>query len=259
MRNAEGGHAFNASVLRLIAIVALIVACIPPQATPTTRTSSPRASLETATAAPPTATPTPTSTATPGASPSIVGSLDRVDVDGDGKMDTVTLETAWSEASPGNTDSTVKAALATGKALSLTLHDTFDPALALVADADGDHRDEVFVRVWLGASTEFWVIVALDGDQLVTVREKGATDDLRLAVGGSVTHGDGFECRTSTGGEHELVVKSFQQTTLNDTVYAWQGKTLVKTGSSVTQFREDMRNDPNFSAYYSARCGQPTR
>ena len=261
MRNAAAGDTFNASVLRLIAVIALVVACTPPQATPTARTPTPTPtpSLATPTIASPTATATPTSSPTPGASPTIVGSIDRVDVDGDGKMDTVTLETAWSETSPSNTDSTIKAALATGKTLSLTLHDTFDPAFALIADADGDHRDEIFVRVWLGASTEFWVIVALDGDQLVTVREKGATDDMRLAVGGSVTHGDGFECRTSASGEHELVVKSFQQSNLSDTVYAWQGKALVKTGSSVTQFREEMRNDPNFETYYSARCGQPTR
>jgi hypothetical protein len=117
----------------------------------------------------------------------------------------------------------------------------------------------VFVRVSQGASTEFWVIVALAGEQLVTVRASGAGEDFMLAVGGSVTHGDGFECRLITNGASQLIVRSFEQTNLTDTVYVWQGKTLVRSGSSVTQFREEMRNDPNFSAYYSARCGQPTR
>ena len=240
---------------RLAAVALLLAACTPPQPAPTARPTTP----------PPTvvSSPSPTATASAAASPSAtplasataIATEDRADIDGDGKRDKVTLITAWTEAVPRATDSTVRVDLAAGKTLDYTLHDTFDPAIALIADADGDHRDEIFVRVSLGASTEFWVIVALVGEQLGTVRASGASADLMLAVGGSVTHGDGFECRTSPNGDHELVIRSFEQTNLTDTVYAWQGKTLVRTGSTVTQFREDMRNDPSFEAYYSARCG----
>ena len=243
-------------MLRLLAAIVLIVACTPPQPTATVRptTATPTGSSS---AASPTASGTgpASASATPAASASPIATQDRGDVDGDGKADKITLLTGWTEAAPQVADSTVRVDLASGKTASLTLHQTFDPALALVADADGDRRDEIFVRVSLGASTEFWVIVALSGEQLVTVRISGASDDLMLAVGGSVTHGDGFECRTSPSGEHELVVRSFEQSNLTDTVYRWQSKALVRTGSTVTQFREDMRNDPNFSAYYSARCG----
>ena len=247
-------------MLRRLLLVALIVACTPPPASPTPRPSSPSSASPVArTSAPAPTTPAASASATPPASPTTVETEDRVDLDGDGKPDTVALVTAWTEASPDSTDSTVRADLSSGKSLTLSLHDTFDPSLELVADADGDKRDEIFIRVWLGASTEFWLIVALDGDRLVTVREKDAPDDLRLAVGGSVTHGDGFECTVSPAGVHQFVVHSFQSTTLTDTVYDWQGKSLVRTGSRVTQFREDMRNDPTFQAYYNARCGQPIR
>ena len=249
-------------MLRLLAVIALVAACTPPSepapsARPSTATPTPFAVTSAAASQTPAASAS-ASTA-PSAVPTAIAVEDRADVDGDGKPDKVTLLTAWSESTPRATDSTVRVDLATGKTLSIVLHNTFDPAIALIADADGDKRDEIFVRVALGASTEFWVIVAFAVDRLVTVRTNLSAEDLMLAVGGSVTHGDGFECRVSASGDHELMVRSFEQSNLTDTVYRWQGKTLIRTGSTVTQFREDMRNDPNFSAYYSARCGQPTR
>ena len=245
-------------MLRLLAVIALIAACTPPPPSPTPRPSTPTPSPIAATAS---ASPSATGSAspTPSARATEVASEDRADIDGDGKPDKVTLETAWSDGAPTPADSTVRVELAIGKTLTLTLHDTVDPNLALIADADGDRRDEIFVRVSLGASTEFWAVVTYVDGKLAPVRVSGADEDLTLAVGGSVTHGDGFECRVSAAGDHELVIRSFEQTTLTDTVYTWQAKTLIRSGSSVTQFREDMRNDPNFSAYYSARCGQPAR
>jgi hypothetical protein len=242
----------------LAVVLALVVACTPPQPAPTNR-PTPSATPVAATSSAPTPTAAGSGSPSPSARATAIASEDRADVDGDGKADKGTLETAWSDSSPGPADSTVRVALASGKTITLLLHDTFDPQVALVADADGDHHDEIFVRVSLGASTEFWVIVTLVGDQLTTVHAPGTSEDLVLGVNGSVTHGDGFECRTGASGDHELVIHSFEQTTLTDTVYAWQGKTLVRTGSTVMQFREDMRNDPSFSMYYTARCGQPTR
>jgi hypothetical protein len=100
------------------------------------------------------------------------------------------------------------------------------------ADADGDGREEIFVNADRGASTQFLEILALDGGRLVAIEEHGR-GRLRIAVGGSVTHGDGGECRDVDGdGRPELVLASATTNdgriyTIEERVYRWSGREVV--------------------------------
>lgn len=67
------------------------------------------------------------------------------------------------------------------------------PITRIAGDANGDGRDEIFVHLDHGASTEFWAMYLWDGSRLATARAGG--EPLRLPVFGSTGHGAGFRCR----------------------------------------------------------------
>lgn len=180
------------------------------------------------------------------------------DVDGDGKPDPVAV--ARTAASEGVWTVTLRlTALGTRRG---QVHAEGDqPRVAGVVDADGDGYGEVFLAVDQGASTSFWAVLRLVNGVVREVTSEG--QPLHLAVGGTVTHGDGFACRDDIKGNRgrELVVysgDSFDGVTWEGTVtdYAWVGGTVRELAARDESFPSDgSGNDPRLRPYYDADCG----
>ena len=131
---------------------------------------------------------------------------------------------------------------------------TAAPTIAGSVDADRDGHAEVFVKVDSGASTQFWTIFRLVGGQIAQVTVKGTP--LRLAVGGSVTHQDGFRClgaKLVTVAEEtappNYIVWTYQRDTL-----AWERSALVVVSEQTGQIRSSRVAVPP-AAYTGVRCG----
>ena len=110
------------------------------------------------------------------------------------------------------------------------------PDVRGLADANGDGRDELFLEVDSGASTEQVGIFALVGSTLTPVRIVGghAGDPVaRLPVLGSAGHNAGIACTVGPKGEHQLVSVGWATPAgatpvpWVQTTYLWRGLTLI--------------------------------
>lgn len=200
-----------------------------------TASATPAASVS---AAAPTATPTPTGSAAP-RTPARDG-----DVDGDGRVDRVTA-----------TQELLTVRLASGRTLTAEVVADAEPPVQGVVDVDRDGRAEVFLETTRGASTAFYTPFRYDGTSLRALVLDG--EPVRLGVGGSITHGDGFAC---TGGR--VVVSSsssddgetFEVTT---TTYAVRGHALARVSRSTA--RGLAQGDRRVAASYQVSCGSVTQ
>lgn len=202
-------------------------------------------SPDVATAAPTTAPPSPTATATPSATAAAPrGPARDGDVDGDGRVDQVTA-----------TQELLTVRLANGRTLTAEVVADVEPPLQGVVDVDRDGRAEVFLETTRGASTVFYTPFRYDGNTLRALALAG--EPVRLGVGGSATHGDGFAC---TGGR--LVVSSstsddgatFDVTT---TTYAVRGHALTQLTRATAQGLA--HSDRRVAASYQVSCGSVTQ
>lgn len=208
----------------------------------------------------PTTSPSATASATPTPQPTRPVKVPAADgdVDGDGKVDRISV--APTPAGAGVWAVTLRLS-ALGTRRGQVHADTEQPRVAGVVDADGDGFGEVFLTVDQGASTAFWGVLRVVEGVVREVTSDG--QPLHLAVGGSVTHGDGFVCRedvrTSRG--RELIVysgDSFDGTTWEGTItsYAWEGGGVRVVRQRNESFPSDgSGDDPRLRPYYEADCG----
>lgn len=199
---------------------------------------------------PPIETPSPTPSPTPSATPSATASATPVsrhvpalngDVDGDGTKDAVraTAELLTVDLSSGGT---VTAPVHSDSPRS--------PAILGYADVDRDGRSEVFLETAEGASTQFATPYRYDGKALHELQ----LDDgpVRLGIGGSVTHGDGFRCPS---GRLEVLSADSQDGTtytVHIDTYRLGTTTLVLVSSTTKQAKQ---GDPLVEASYQPDCG----
>jgi hypothetical protein len=132
--------------------------------------------------------------------------------------------------------------------------DTGAPTIAGSVDADRDGHAEIFVKVDAGASTQFWTIFKLAGKQIRQVTSQGR--QVRLAVGGSVTHQDGFRC---DGAQFVVVGEgtnppAYTSWTYERDTFAWSGAKLVRISKRTGQVTSNPPGNPP-SAYSGVSCG----
>ncbi len=204
------------------------------------------------TAVPTTAPTTVSPSVAPTAGPSLIrptpgatrGPAKDGDVDGDGREDTVTA-----------TQELLTVVLSSGRTLTAPVVADVDPPVQGVVDVDRDGRAEVFLETTRGASTVFYTPFRYDGTRLQAVQLEG--EPVRLGVGGSVTHGDGFACAqgrlvtassTSTDGER------FDVTT---TTYRVLGFTLQQVARTTATGLP--QGDRRVGASYEVSCGSVTQ
>jgi hypothetical protein len=127
------------------------------------------------------------------------------------------------------------------------------PTIAGSVDADRDGHAEIFVKVDSGASTQFWTIFKLVGRQIRQVTMQG--QPVRLAVGGSVTHQDGFRCNgTQFVTVHEGVAGNYTTWSYERDTYTWEGSTLVFVSKQSGQVTSAQPGNPP-AAYSGVSCG----
>ena len=192
-----------------------------PEATGSTPSPSPSPSAQepVAASAGPEPTPTPQSARSPAAA-APRGPAAQGDVDGDGEPDQVAV------------GAQLRVVLsASGRTVSSAIDADASPVARGVEDVDRDGRAEVFVRTAQGASTTFVTPFRYDGTRLAPLTVDGTP--VRLGIGGSATHGDGFSC-TEAG---TLVVRSAQQAEdgtweVSSTTYEVRGHALAGVEAS---------------------------
>ncbi|HVF05751.1 MAG TPA: hypothetical protein VNA20_12995 [Frankiaceae bacterium] len=165
----------------------------------------------------------------PAARPSQPAAKPRVanDVDGDGRSDALRLVEGKDSLRTGRWE--LRVTLSKGGTVTgvVSADPQVRPAVHGVADADLDGDGEVFVRTGGGASTTTYTPYTLVEDGMAEVRTNDGKA-LRLSVGGTVTHGDGFSCAdVDPAAGRELVVLSVvsdQGTTFRGTrvTYRWR-------------------------------------
>jgi hypothetical protein len=200
---------------------------------------------------PPIETPSPTPSATPSPTPSPTASPTpttsrRVpardgDVDGDGTRDSVRASA---------TVLTVE--LSGGGTVTAPIH-AESPRSAPVlgyADVDRDGRSEVFVETEEGASTQFVTPYRYDGKVLHELQLDGGP--VRLGIGGSVTHGEGFRC--PSGGLEVLSSDSPDGSsyTVHVSTYRLTATQLLLVS---TRTQQGKQGDPIVEASYEPDCG----
>ena len=128
------------------------------------------------------------------------------------------------------------------------------PTIAGSVDADRNGHAEIFVKVSSGASTQFWTIFKLVGQQIRQVTIKGKP--VRLAVGGSLTHQGGFRCAGATfvtvteGAE----IPGYTRWIYERDTYAWSGGELVLLSARTGQVTSVRPGSPP-AAYSGVSCG----
>ena len=191
-----------------------------PDLAPSSASPSPSADgADTASAAPePTATPQ--AARSPAAAAPRRAAAVQGDVDGDGEPDEVRVGEQLRVVLSGS-----------GRTVSSAVDADAPPVASGIEDVDRDGRGEVFVRTAQGASTTFVTPFRYDGTRLAPLAVDGTP--IRLGIGGSATHGDGFSC-TDAG---TLVVRSAQEREdgtweVSSTTYEVRGHALVGVEAS---------------------------
>ncbi|MCW2678964.1 MAG: hypothetical protein JWM62_365 [Frankiales bacterium] len=214
------------------------------------RQSTPTAAAPTATPttpAKPTPEPAATKAANPKPSPATAPSKAPLktaaqgDVDGDGTPDEVSVDENLAVALSGN-----------GRTIASRFQTDTAPQVSGSEDVDRDGRAEVFLRTGQGSSTSFLTPFRYDGRTFAPLTLDG--EQVKLGVGGSATHGDGFSC-TDTG---RLVVRSASSDddgasfTVTTTTYRVDGHRLVQTKRSTAQAQG--MDDPRVGEAYLVDC-----
>ena len=192
----------------------------------------------------PTGTPslTPAPTAATAAPARKVPALDG-DVDGDGKPDSIRTTATVLRVELSGTGTTVTA----------PIHAEAPRSAPVLGSKDVDHDGfaEVFLETAQGASTSFATPYRFDGKALRELQLDGGP--VRLGIGGSVTHGDGFRC-TPQG---LLEVRSADSTdgqafTVHISLYRLAATQLVLVKSSTVHAKQ---GDPVVEDSYNVDCG----
>jgi hypothetical protein len=180
------------------------------------------------------------------------------DVDGDGRRDRARLVYLGGYG-PGNWELVVDMTTLGQQTVRFTggpilPGNTAAPTIAGSADADRDGHADIFVKVDSGASTQFWTIFKLVGRQIRQVTSQGRP--VRLAVGGSVTHQDGFRC---DGAQFVTVSEAteppgYTTWTYERDTYAWSGAELVPVSKRTGRVASAQPGNPP-AAYTGISCG----
>lgn len=162
------------------------------------------------------------------------------DVDGDGEPDVVTLDEALAVGLSG-----------AGRTVTAPVLADAPPRAAGAEDVDRDGRAEVFVRTAQGSSTTFLTPYRYDGSTFAPLVLDG--QHVRLGIGGSVTHGEGFSC-TDAG---TLVVRAAQRQDdgtweLSSSTYEVEGHALVQVDRSDEAGVAE--SDPRVGGSYLVDC-----
>lgn len=206
-------------------------------------------------ATPPATSPPATSAAGPSAAVSAAPGWQAAgDVDGDGRQDRARLAYLGGGYGPGNWELVVDMTTLGQRTVRFTggpvlPGNTAAPTIAGSADADRDGHAEIFVKVDSGASTQSWSIFKLAGRQLRQVTSQGRP--VRLAVGGSVTHQDGFRCDGA-----QLVTVS-EATGPSGHTWTYQRETFDWSGAELVLAGHQTENRPGspLAAYRGVSCG----
>jgi hypothetical protein len=165
------------------------------------------------------------------------------DVDGDGEADTETL-----------TASRLTVSLSSGGTVSAPVvgADVPKPVVSGLHDLDHDGRNEVWIETARGASTSFVQAYRYDGKVLRELTYAGG--HIRFGIGGSVTHGDGFQC-TDAGRLIVSTAESDDGTSyrVHNVTYRVSGATLVRVLE--TSATASSMDDPQVRAAYQVDCG----
>jgi hypothetical protein len=133
--------------------------------------------------------------------------------------------------------------------------------LVATADVNGDGRAEVFVAFDHGASTATWLLLMWNGQDLVPTSRDGTLASFH--VNGTVTHGNGFECRQDPAGRSILTVLAIGNPTTVDRTFTWteedlalQGKVLTLLASRTGTATQSEINDPGgkFFWFWGGHC-----
>jgi hypothetical protein len=227
-------------------VALLLVGCSGTSKTATPAPSSPLPSVDATTAAP-----TPSSSATPSASPSPSSTSSPTrhkpavagDVDGDGNPDTIRTTSTLLTVVLSSTGKSVTAPIGADSPRNA-------PILGSV-DVDRDGFAEVFLQTAQGSSTTFATPYRFDGTTLRVLQLNGSPAS--LGIGGSVTHGAGFQC-TNAG---QVIVRGASSSdgkayTVESRVYRVGVKDLVLVRTSTVKAKQ---GDPIVQQSYSVDCG----
>jgi hypothetical protein len=197
------------------------------------------------TSAAPTSSPTAGPTASPSSSPARSRTKPAIagDVDGDGQPDTV------------RTTATLLTVVlsSTGKSVTAPIHADSPRKTPVLGstDVDRDGFAEVFLQTAQGASTSFATPYRFDGTTLRELQVDGGP--VRLGIGGSLTHGDGFQCNSAG----QLVVRSAESSdgkafVVRTKIYRLAAQQLVLVKSSTVSAKQ---GDLIVQQSYAVDCG----
>lgn len=165
------------------------------------------------------------------------------DVDGDGVVDSLRTSGGRLTVELSSTQTSVSA--------PVHRDEPGDAGLLGSRDVDRDGFAEVFLETASGASTTFTTPYRYDGKALRELQLDAGP--VRLGIGGSVTHGDGFSCLDS--GRLEVRSADSQDGsafTVHVSVYRLSPTELVLISSSTTRGKQ---GDPAVESSYQVRCG----
>jgi hypothetical protein len=190
----------------------------------------------------------------------------QVDIDGDMTPDQIVL---WGYMAAGmpvfDQVWTAEVHLSSGGRYHTTIVAPFRPSFPLTllggADINADGRSELFVTLDHGASTATWLVLVWNGQDLVPAwRDRSLA---YLFVNGSVTHGNGFVCRSTADGPPVLTTLGIGNLQSADgTRYTWTEEDLVLEGKvfrlldsrSGTATRAEVEAG-TYARFWGARCG----
>lgn len=229
-----------------VPFVLFVAACSGSSKTAAPAPTTPAPTVEVTTAAPtPSPTAGPTASPTPAATPTVVTrrkpAMDG-DVDGDGKRDSIRTTATLLTVELSSTGKTVTAPIHADAPRSA-------PVLGST-DVDRDGFAEVFLETVQGASTSFATPYRFDGTTLRELQLDGGP--VRLGIGGSVTHGDGFRCRAGLLEVHSADSPDGSVFTVHVDLYRLGVRQLVLLKSSTTKANQ---GDPAVEESYNVDCG----
>jgi hypothetical protein len=186
------------------------------------------------------------------------------DFDGDGSRDSFTVyasldatrhPTSWHAVVTRADDRTVEQILRVGSPFSY-------PVVLGAADADGDGRDEAFVKtrthLYHSGLTHDVGMFILDGSRVVQVRADGRP--LNFEVGGVSYLGHGAECRdVDFDGAPEFLLLRVDDVfgdvqKWTERVYKWRNRGLAFEKETRGRFAKTSYSDPLLRRFYELNC-----
>lgn len=179
------------------------------------------------------------------------------DVDGDGDDDEVTVVVA-PEGEPGCRAFLIVRGEQTLVAAVEVLDDSVIrlglPTPQMLAEIDGEPGAEIAVKVHVGASTEFAALFTVADSRLVQMSIASSPDDL-VALGGSVTHVEGADCRPDGSLVVAEAVPRGRRYAVTRTVLRAEGGALVVAAEKRRTVRSrDLDSVPEFAGLPFGSC-----